>query len=149
MKWDHSIIRCSTGMLLLVCLFTFGCNNNVKVSGTVTYSDTGEPVKFGTVFFTGDTEMGQAIIQDGKYSIGLINDGDGIPPGTYTIASNSAYIPPRGPISMVGMDGVPVQISGASDSQEREVYYTKDPQTIEIKKSMTYDFQVERGSRPR
>jgi len=103
---------------------------------------------FGTVFFTGEKESGQAIIKEGKYSIGLINDGEGIPPGTYTVASNSAYIPPRGPISMVGMDGASIQLS-SGDTQEREVYYTKEPQTIEIKKSMTYDFTVERGARPR
>ena len=34
-------------------------------------------------------------------------------------------------------------------SQDAEVYYTKEPQTIEVKKSMTYDFVVERGKRPK
>jgi hypothetical protein len=148
MALDKFVFRVGTSMLLFACLFALGCSRNVKVSGTVTYSDTGDPVMFGTVFFASETEMGQAIITEGKYSVGLINDGDGIPPGTYTIYSNSAYIPPRPAISIVGMDGNPVQISKASDTQDREVYYTAEPETIEIKKSMTYNFKVERGSRP-
>jgi len=147
MKLDTIIFRYSTGVVLLMCLFAFGCNQNVKVTGTVTYSDTGEPVMSGTVFFTGETEMGFGTIKDGKYSAGLLEDGGGIPPGTYTIASNSIFVPPREAISMIGPDGTPIQLSGAVDSSNQELYYTKEPQTIEIKKSMTYDFQVERGTR--
>ena len=142
MKWDNSILRYSTGMVFLVCLFTLGCSQNVKVTGKVTYSDTGEPVGFGVVMFTGDKEIGQAAIKEGKYSVGLIKDGEGIPPGTYTVASDSLDFS-MGPT--LGMDGTFTE----APKIDRELYYTKEPQTIEVKKSMTYDFQVERGTRPR
>jgi len=127
-----------------MCLFSLGCGNHVKVKGTVTYSDTGEPVKFGMVVFNGEKQVGRGAIKDGKYSVGLIKDGDGVPRGTYTISSDSPYIPPPPQIAMIGMDGKRVQTN--TQSQDREIYYTKEPQTIDIKKSMTYDFTVERGS---
>jgi len=112
------------------------------VSGTVTYSDTGEPVQFGTVVFTGNLEGGRGIIKKGKYSVGRIKDGDGIPRGTYTISSDSPVLPPPPPmIILPGMAPPPEQ-------REREVYYTKEPKTLEITKSMTYDFTVERGTPP-
>ena len=142
MTLDTIVFRYMTGVLFLVCLFSFGCSQNVKVKGTVTYSDTGEPVKFGTVIFNGEKQVGRGAIKDGKYSVGLINDGDGIPRGTYTISSDSPYLPE--PPGMIGMDGKRVQAN--MPSQEREIFYTKEPKTLDIKKSMTYDFAVERGS---
>ena len=147
MKLDNSVFRFSMGMLLLVCLVTFGCSGKVKVSGTVTYSDTGEPVKFGMVVFTGEKENGRGAINNGKYSVGIVEDGDGIPPGTYTIASDSIDFPRPIDMGMRGPDGMLVQ-SGAQ-SQGKEIYYTKEPKTVEIKRNMKYDFQVERGSPPR
>ena len=149
MTLDNFVFRCSTSMLLLVCLFACGCNPYVKVSGTVTYSDNGEPVMSGNVFFSSDKEMGRATIKEGKYSVGRINDGDGIPPGTYTISSDSINVTAPRPETMVGQDGTVIQISNPKVVERSEFYYTKEPQTIEIKKSRTYDFQVERGSRPR
>ena len=134
-------------MVLLVCLCAFGCSNRVKVSGTVTYSDTGEPVKFGMVVFTGEKENGRGAINNGKYSVGIVDDGDGVPPGTYTIASDSIDFPSPVNLGMTGPDGQPVQ--SGMQSQGKEIYYTKEPKTIEIKRSMTYDFTVERGSPPR
>jgi len=133
-----------TGALLVACLFTTGCSQKVKVSGTVTYSDTGEPVKFGTVIFNGENLVGRGAINNGRYSVGLIKDGDGIPRGTYTISSDSPYIPEPPGMAMIGMDGKPVQTN--TQSHERELFYTREPKTLEIKKSMTYDFTVERGS---
>ena len=147
MTLDNVVFRCSVSILLLLCLCASGCNNNVKVSGTVTYSDTNEPVKFGTVIFNGEKEVGRGAIKDGKYSIGLINDGDGVPPGKYTISADSPYIPEPPKITVIGMDGQSMQMN--PQTQERELYYTEEPQTVEITKSMTYDFQVERGVRPR
>jgi hypothetical protein len=130
------------GVLLLMCLVAVGCNPNVKVTGTVTYSDSGDPVMFGTVVFSGGEEEGRGTIKEGKYSIGRINDGDGIPKGTYTVSSNSPKLPPPPPMVILpGMAPPPEQ-------REREVYYTKEPKTVEVKRSMTCDFQVERGSPP-
>ena len=144
MALDNFVFRCVVGGLLLMCPFAFGCSQKVKVSGTVTYSDTGEPVKFGMVIFNGEKEVGRGAIKDGKYSIGLLKDGDGVLPGTYTISSDSLYIPAPPKVAMTGMDGK--RIGTTQQSHERELYYTKEPKTMEIKRSMTYDFTVERGS---
>ena len=146
MTLDNFVFRYQMGTLFLVCLFTLGCSQYVKVSGTVTYSDNGEVVKSGTVVFTGEKEIAQGIITDGKYSVGRIKDGDGVLPGTYTIDSESLPIPEYYSIGAVGMDGMSLQ---TNVQQEREIYYTKEPKTFEVKKSMTYDFTVERGARQR
>ena len=146
MTLDNFIFRYPVCALLLMCLFALACNQAAKVSGTVTYSDTGEVVKAGTVVFTGEKEIAQGIIKDGKYSVGRIKDGDGIMPGTYIIDCESLPIPDYYTTGAVGMDGMAMQ---TTTQQEREVYYTAEPKTMEIKKSMTYDFKVERGVRPR
>ena len=148
MTLNNFIFRYSVGILLLVCLFTLGCGKYVKVSGTVTYSDTGESVEFGTVVFSSANEEGRGAINDGKYSVGRIKDGDGILPGTYTISSDSYPPPPQllAP-SMTDMQGNIVGPTQGTPTREREIYYTKEPQTIEIKKSMTYNLVVERGAR--
>ena len=146
MKSDNYVFRYSTAVLLLLCLVAFGCSPNVKVTGTVTFSDTGEPVKFGTVIFAGETEAGRGTIKDGKYSVGLSKDGEGIPPGTYTISSIMPWTP------LAPMEPPPGAIIDPAQAERqeapREYYYTKEPQTIEIKKSMTYNFQVEREHPP-
>ena len=150
MTIDNSVFWYRLSTLLFVTLFVVGCSQYVKVSGTVTYSDTGEPVKFGSVLFDSEKESGRGTIKDGKYSVGRIEDGDGISPGTYTVSSDSPPLPPppQGPV-MIGMDGKPMGPPTSTSTQEREIYYTKEPKTIDVKKSMTYDFQVERGARPR
>jgi hypothetical protein len=141
MKSDNFMFRYSIGALLLVCLVALGCSRNVSVTGTVTFSDNGEPVKFGMVLFTGEKNIGRGVIKDGKYSIGLARDGEGIPPGTYTVSSNmpwTPYVPLPPPISD------PAQTVQQVPQEQQEYYTTKEPKTIEVKKSMTYDFQVER-----
>ena len=149
MKSDNKFFQCSTNVLLLMCLFTVGCSQNVRVTGTVTYSDTGEPVRSGVVFFISDTVMGRANIVDGRYSIGLINDGDGIPRGTYSVVSDSPDIPAPRPTFMMGADGTPIPVTEAApEGREREVFYTREPFIVEVDRPMTFDFQVERGSRP-
>lgn len=129
-----------TVLLVLLCLFAAGCNNKISVTGQVTYSDTGEPVKFGVAIFTGETVTGRGTIKDGKYSVGLGRDGEGIPPGKYTVTSIQVPVPAMG-------GGAPG--TSPAPTEGREVYYTKEPGSIEVRKTMTYDFKVERGERPR
>ena len=142
MRLNHFIFRYGTCMLLLTCLcILVGCGNNVRVTGTVTYSDTGEPVRFGTVVFDGGDVVGRGTIRDGRFSVGRITDGDGIPPGTYIISANSQPVPAMAPAFR---GDAPLEAS-----EDRELYYTREPQTIEIRRSTTHDFQVERGVRGR
>ena len=133
-----------SGMLLLTSLCFIGCGSgHVTVSGTVTFSDNGEPVKSGSVIFTGDKVMGRGTIKDGRYSVGLIRDGDGLPPGTYTVSANRRWSP-MVDAETVDMHGNHIK----SDSTQEEFYYTKEPITIEVTKPMTFDFTVERDGRP-
>ena len=60
-----------------------GCSGNVKVTGTVTYED-GSPVRSGQVQLEGKV-LGRGAINEGKFSLGLIKDGQGVPPGTYEV----------------------------------------------------------------
>jgi hypothetical protein len=147
MKPGYFRFRCRLEVLLLTCLVAIGCSPNVKVTGTVTFSDNNEPVKFGTVLFAGEKEIGRGTINNGRYSAGLLKDGEGIPPGTYTISADlpySPYVPLSGPpVGSIGVDGAPAQAAEPMP-REQEYYSTKEPKTIDIKKSMTYDFQVER-----
>jgi hypothetical protein len=129
------------GMLVLVCLCVTGCDGNVKVTGSVTYSDNGEPVRSGSVVFLGEKDTARGTIKDGKYAAGLIKDGDGIPLGQYVVSADSLENPVY---ESVNMDGTRSEAS----AQPQEIYYTKEPKTVDVTKSMTYDFTVERGKRP-
>ena len=142
MTLDNFCFRVCTGVVLVVCLFLTGCGSgNVKVTGNVTYSDNGEPVKSGTVVFSSEQVQGRGTIKDGKYSVGLMEDGDGVPPGTYTVASNSYPMPNMSTPTTPGGDTL------QNAPPDREVYYTKEPLTVDVQKSMTIDFSVERGVR--
>ncbi|GHT43181.1 hypothetical protein FACS189443_6850 [Planctomycetales bacterium] len=56
------------------------------MGGRVTYTDTGEPVEFGTVSFSSQTKQSRGEIkEDGKYVIGTFGDKDGLPPGEYNV----------------------------------------------------------------
>ena len=116
-------------------LLASGCSNKINVSGTVTYSDDGSPAKAGTVIFTSGNISGRSEVVDGKYSIGLEKDGDGIPPGTYTVIAEK-FIP---------------SITTEDNKDDVETYRTKEPLTVDVKATMTFDIVVERlkaGARP-
>jgi len=71
--------------LLLLTLLLSGCSGNVKVRGTVQFDD-GTPLDGGTIIFTdGKAEYLGRIGTDGRYSLGVLKDGSGIPPGTYRV----------------------------------------------------------------
>ena len=144
MFFENFFSRLMPGVLLLSLLLT-GCSDKVAVTGNVTYSDNGEPVKFGMVIFNGDKEQGRGTIKDGYYSAGLLKDGEGLPPGLYTVSAENASSPMSAAMAatVVAPDGS----RSAVTADELESYYTKEPQIIEVKKAMTYDFTVERGPR--
>ena len=74
-------------MLTIVIILTAGCSDKVSVTGTVKYSG-GEPLTKGSVFFRnaeGTRAYQGALKPDGSFALGEIEDGDGIPPGTYSV----------------------------------------------------------------
>lgn len=81
--------------ILLIGLWMFaGCSNNLKLVGTVTYSD-GTPVTTGMVNFDSgkETFMGK-IDQQGHYSPS-IQGGRGIPPGNYRVWLSGTTVVPN------------------------------------------------------
>ena len=76
-------------LLTFTCLFSFcllGCGDNVRLRGTVTFSDNQEPLTVGEIHFSTPTFLARATIQpDGTYTVGSEREGDGLPPGTYAI----------------------------------------------------------------
>ena len=65
-------------------LFVAGCGQP-KVTGTVTYTD-GTPLERGTVNFQTATHAAMgAIGENGRYTIGGVKAGDGVPSGTYKV----------------------------------------------------------------
>ena len=69
--------------LSLVCLS--GCGQT-PVKGTVTFSD-GSPLTVGNVIFENDQHTYKGTInKDGTFNMGMLKDGEGIPPGEYRVA---------------------------------------------------------------
>lgn len=73
-------------LFALICLLTLvfsACNSKERLTGRVLFED-GEPLTFGTVYFTNGIMMYRGSINtDGTFNIGELRDGDGIPPGQY------------------------------------------------------------------
>ena len=76
--------------LLLGCLlFAAGCGQP-KVTGTVTFSD-GTPLERGAVNFEAGTYIAMGSLdKNGRYSIGGVKAGDGVPPGVYKVTITGA-----------------------------------------------------------
>jgi hypothetical protein len=74
---------------LLILFFIFlGCgSNNVKISGTVTFSDDGLPVTAGEVLFDDGIRIARGVIQEnGTFVMGLEHENNGVPNGTYKVS---------------------------------------------------------------
>jgi hypothetical protein len=74
----------SLSICTLILIFS-GCSNKISVTGIVKYAD-GSPLTIGSVIFENDKEQyfGQ-LNTEGKFNLGGIKSGDGIPPGLYKV----------------------------------------------------------------
>lgn len=78
-------------LFLLGVLFLTGCGNQVGLGGKVTFSDDGSPLTSGTVYLVEGNFMARGPIQsDGSYIVGSVKEGDGLPPGTYSVYVSGA-----------------------------------------------------------
>lgn len=71
-------------LLILCCL---GCSGNVKLSGTVSYSDDNSPVESGMIYFvsrSGDFSARGEIV-NGQFTVSSIKENDGLPKGEYDV----------------------------------------------------------------
>ncbi len=80
----------STFMLCLGLCILPGCGNNVKLNGTVSFSD-GAPLSCGTVCLTdGLHQYTGPVLADGSFKLGGLEPGSGLPPGNYRVYIVSA-----------------------------------------------------------
>jgi len=124
----------SSFVILLVVVA--GCGDGVKTQGTVKFSD-GEPVTSGYVFFSDGTNSGRGEIKpDGTYSMGMLKDGEGLPPGKYKVYVTGT--PARD--SADGLHSTPFV-------DPKFLTYETTPLSIEIVvgKPVTYEVVVERN----
>lgn len=71
-------------LILATAALCVGCSSNVKLTGTVVYSDDGAPVESGTICFVSGETQGRGNIVDGKFET-TFGDGQGLPPGEYQV----------------------------------------------------------------
>ena len=70
-------------LALSVMLFS-GCGQT-KVTGKIAFPD-GSPLTTGVVLFENDQHTYKGTIKNGTFSMGMLKDGEGIPPGEYRVA---------------------------------------------------------------
>lgn len=123
----------------LFCLFlpVIGCGSNCSLKGKVVFSDDKSPVTQGQVCCVSDKGIARGTIDNnGNYVIGSVGAKDGLPPGTYKIYVTTTELLEPSPGG--GLPRIVPQV---------DVKYTKAETSgleIEVKKSMTYDFEVDR-----
>ena len=72
-------------LFAVAVMFMTGCGNP-KVSGKVMFTD-GEPLTTGNIMFENDQNTYRCDIRsDGTFDMGMLRDGEGLPPGEYRVA---------------------------------------------------------------
>ena len=128
-------------------ILSAGCSDSVKVSGKVLLKS-GSPVTQGVVIFENETTSGTGGIKsDGSYSIGMIDPGDGILPGTYNIAIQGSGEMGRALGTMDGQRTATMPKVMAGTSQVPRKYEQSRTSGLSITvskgKSVTHDIVVE------
>ncbi|MDR0869734.1 MAG: hypothetical protein LBN39_02980 [Planctomycetaceae bacterium] len=86
-------VHCSLFLLLVLT----GCGDNIPLGGTVTFSDDGSPLEVGTIAFaSGQMQARGDIGTGGKYDLGTLKVGDGLPPGDYKVYITGAEATEKG-----------------------------------------------------
>ena len=133
------------GMILIV-LMAVGCGRNAKVTGKVTFPD-GSPLTVGKVVFETESFVATGpLLPDGSYTLGSIKAKDGVPPGTYRVAIAGAMQAGATKNMTAGSGNVSTTVPMTFYSPAVAKKYTSAETsgiTCEVKKSMTFDFQVE------
>ena len=136
---------------ILFVLGGIGCSDKVRVTGKVTFPD-GTPLTVGKVVFeTGNFAATGDIQPDGSYTLGSLKANDGIPPGTYSVSVAGASVPgeTREVSTSVASAAGGVTTSSVPMSMYVPAIATKYSRgetsgiTCEVKKSMTFDFEVQ------
>jgi hypothetical protein len=127
-------------IVFVVALFS-GCNQNVGLTGKVTFSDDNSPLTVGEVCFVNDKFLARGVLQkDGTYKTGSRKENDGIPCGEYQVYLAGTY-KDHGIINQNHRDQ-----TNLIELLVDEKY--NDPKTsglaVDVKKRTVFDFQVDR-----
>ena len=124
-------------LLLVFCLLAFaiGCGGQPGVRGKVVFSDDKAPLTKGIVNFVNEARIARGQIEsDGTYVIGSIKANDGLPPGTYQVY-------------LTNTETTEASAGGLKKEYIIDRKYDNAKTsgiTVEVKKSMTFDFEVDR-----
>lgn len=80
------------GAMIVCCLLlaSIGCGKNVAVKGKVVFPD-GKPLDVGIVLFEGNGTVARGPLQsDGTFTLSMVKQRDGLPPGTYKVYISGA-----------------------------------------------------------
>lgn len=110
--------------LSFLVLVAFGCSGKVKVGGTVKYSDDDSLVNSGEIVFSDGVTSARGSIKNGRYSVGLMKDGEGIPKGNYQVTAES--------------------IRSSLGGQPTESFVMPEPLKVEVIKNIEVDIVVDR-----
>ena len=79
--------KINLALFALSFILCVGCSGNVKLSGTVSYSDDNAPVESGMVYFVSQDGKFSAHgnIQNGEFTVSSVKENDGLPKGTYDV----------------------------------------------------------------
>jgi len=139
-------------VLVILMLFGMGCGKP-KVGGRIVFSDDQSPLTQGVVMFHGDHGIARGRIKsDGRYVVGSETENDGLPPGKYRIsikesqadANASKELPVRyRPNGQPYPPPLPVLVDVIDRKYEKP---ETSGLTVEIQKSQTFNFEVDRAA---
>ena len=124
-------------MISFVLCFMIGCGGNPKIKGKVVFSDDKTPLTQGVVNFVSDKGIARGELdKEGNFVIGSVKANDGLPPGNYRIyLTNTELYKTDAAGNLAGIEYL-------IDKKYEEA--NTSGLTLEVKKSMTYDIEVER-----
>ena len=84
--------KVTTLFSILLTLLLAGCGDgNIRLKGKVTFSDDDSPLEAGVVMFDNGTINASGNINpDGTYTVGMLRNNDGLPPGDYRVLISGA-----------------------------------------------------------
>lgn len=125
----------------VLLLAMVGCGKNVAVTGNVSFED-GQPLTKGQVMFTDGTHSAFGNIDEkGNFKMGMIKDGDGVPPGSYKVYITGATKPsPEHKISTEEGDVIPEILA----IDPKFTNSASSGWVCDVQGKMTYDLKVEK-----
>jgi len=128
--------------LLIAVIFLAGCGGQPGLRGKIVFSDDQSPLTQGIVNFESDQGIARGEVdKNGNYVVGSLKANDGLPPGNYRVYLTGTEIFKSNPAG--GLVGIEYPIDRKYESPDTSGI------TVEVKKSMTFDFEVDRFGTPK